>query len=113
MDPAPNIILTCYTLTFLFTVGRLERYITGYGQVMWRLPREELRRGLGRGAIPAGLYRMKLVLIATTLYSSGHQLAPRDVMHNVVTAGLAPLPPIQPDLRWWTEEELAIHHEAL
>ncbi len=76
------------------------------------MTRAGLRRSLGRDTTPPGIYRLKLTLVATTLYTSGHRRTAEDVVRTLVSGGLVPLPPII-GIREWIEEDLIIANAAL
>ena len=113
MEPAPNSFLTYHVIFNVWTMAQAERYITAYGPYQWRVGQAELRTALGRGVFPAAVYRFRLSLVAISLYVSGHQSTPRDIIHCVETEGLFPLQPIQAGLRWWTPSELLIVNALL
>ncbi len=109
---SPNYVLTYYVISSVWNTLRVERYILSHSTGYRRMSRDVLRQSLGRDNTPEPIYRLKLTLVATTLYSLGHRRTAEDVVRTLVSGGRFPLRPIV-GVREWNEEDQNISNAAL
>ena len=74
----PNMVIVRFIMDNVWSVGRLEAYITSYYPD--GVPLHTLRYALGRNRVPLHQYARTLVKFATVLLALGHVRTPASIL---------------------------------